>query len=191
MNNQNQIIIAVLAATNREQRLSHHAAEFVAELGRKIEGVEIIYVDPKEFYFPGDGRDPGAQDAHYSEIVAKADGYLVVTPEYNHSFPGTLKRMLDSEYKHYYHKAAALCGVSDGDWGGTRAVESLIPVFKAFGTSVTRNSAHFTHVNEMFDENGVMKEELREKYTKSVEGVYKELIWLTRALKVARDQDPQ
>lgn len=185
------VVIAVLAATNRERRFSHLAASWVAEQGRQLENVEIIYVDPKEYYFPGDGEDPESKDARYSEIVARADGFLIVTPEYNHSFPGTLKRMLDSEFANYLHKAVAVCGASDGDWGGTRAVESLLPVLRTMGLSVAKNSTYFTHVNVLFNQDGTILDEYKEKYTKSINGVYKELLWLTRALKSAREKDLQ
>ncbi len=182
-------MIAVLAGTNREQRFSHLAAQWVAEQGRKLDGVEIVYVDPKEFYFPGDGEDPESKDPRYTEIVARADGFLIVTPEYNHGYPGTLKRMLDSEYAHYRHKAVAVCGASDKDWGGTRVVEALLPVLRTLGLSVSKNSAYFTHDKELFQADGAMMPELVEKYTKSIAGVYKDLIWLTNALKSAREKD--
>lgn len=185
--NKQPIVIAVLAATNREQRKSHRAAAWVAEQGKALDGVEIVYVDPKDFYFPGDGEDPESKDARYTEIVARADAFLIVTPEYNHSFPGTLKRMLDSEYKHYLHKAVAVCGASDGDWGGTRAVEALLPVLRTLGLAVSKNSAYFTHVDTLFDENGVIDEQLKEKFEKSIAGVYKDLVWLAQALKQARE----
>ena len=150
--------------------------------------MEIVYIDPKNFHFPGDGEDLEPKDARYSEIVARADGFLIVTPEYNHSFPGTLKRMLDSEFAYYKHKAVAVCGASDGDWGGTRAVEPLLPPLRALGLIVSKNSSYFTHVDKLFGEGGVIAEELKEEYTKSIGGVYKELLWLTRALKYAREQ---
>ncbi len=188
-NNLQKVTIAVLAATNRERRFSDKAAIWVAELGRAFEAVDIIYVDPKDFYFPGDGEDPESKDARYTEIVAKADGFLIVTPEYNHSFPGTLKRMLDSEFGNYLHKAVAVCGASNGDWGGTRAVESILPVLRTLGLTIAKNSSYFTHVDELFNDDGTMVEEHKEKYTKSLNGVYKELLWLTRALKTARESD--
>lgn len=183
------LVIAVLAATNREQRFSHLVAGWVAEQGRKLNGIEIVYVDPKEFYFPGDGEDPESKDPRYTEIVARADGFLIVTPEYNHGYPGTLKRMLDSELAHYKHKAVAVCGASDGDWGGTRVVEALLPVLRTLGLSVSKNSSYFTRDKELFKEDGSMKTELEQKYLKSINGVYAELIWLTRALKTAREQN--
>lgn len=185
------VVIAVLEGTVRQNRQSVKVAQWVAEQGRKLEGVEIIYVDPADLSFPGDGKDPEAKDSRYTDVVARADGFLIVTPEYNHSFPGSLKRMLDSEFDLYYHKAAAICGVSNGDWGGTRAVESLIPVLKAFGLSVARNGAHFTHVDTLFEEDGQMNEEFTAKYSRSISGVYEDLLWLSRALKAARTQNEE
>lgn len=182
-----KVVIAVLAATNREQRKSHRAAAWVAQQGEGLEDVEIVYVDPREFYFPGDGEDPESKDARYTAIVERADGFLIVTPEYNHSYPGTLKRMLDSEFKHYLHKAVAVCGASDGDWGGTRAVESLLPVLRTLGLTISKNSTYFTHVDTLFDEQGVIDPERKPKYEKSIQGVYADLLWLTRALKEARN----
>lgn len=190
MNNQ-PITIAVLAGTIRAQRKSHLAAAWVAEQGRALENVTIIYVDPTDFHFPGDGADPESKDSRYTEIVEKADAFLIVTPEYNHGYPSSLKRMLDSEYKHYYRKAVAVCGASDGPWGGTRVIVALLPVLRTLGLITSRNSANFTFVDKLFNEDGSMVEDKREQYEKSVNGVYKDLLWLTRALKNARQQDEQ
>src|SRR5487761_1796542 len=127
------LTIAVLAGTTRAQRESIKAAKFVAEIGSKQPEVEIIFVDPKDYNFPGDGNDPEGKDPRYTEITAKADAFFIVTPEYNHSFPGSLKRMLDSELQTYNHKPVAFAGVSNGSWGGTRAIESLVPAIRETG----------------------------------------------------------
>jgi NAD(P)H-dependent FMN reductase len=120
------LVIAVLAGTTRGQRESIKAARYVAEFGKTIKGIEIVFVDPTEFTFPGDGNDPEGKDPRYSEVTARADAFFIITPEYNHSFPGSLKRMLDSELATYNHKPVAFAGVSNGSWGGVRAVESLV-----------------------------------------------------------------
>ncbi len=88
--------IAVLEGTTRLKRESVHAAKLVADVGREQTDVEITYVDPTEFHFEGDGNDPEGKNPRYTEITAKADAFFIVTPEYNHSIPGSLKRMLDS-----------------------------------------------------------------------------------------------
>ena len=146
--------IAVLIGTTREQRKSDHAARFVAEVGAALEGVTTELVDPKDFNFPGDGNDPEAQDPRYSEIIKNADALYIITPEYNHSFPGSLKRMIDSELKHYLHKPVAIAGVSSGMWGGVRAVESLVPAVRELGLVVTFGSVYFPRVQDLFDDSG-------------------------------------
>lgn len=180
------VIIAVLAGTTREQRQSIKAAWYVAEFGRKLPNVEIIFVDPVEFIFKGDGNDPEGKDPRYSELTAKADAFFIVTPEYNHSFPGSLKRMLDSELENYNHKPVAFAGCSNGNWGGTRAVESLVPAVRETGLVVMSWDVYFPFVDKKFDEAGNMKPEFVERYDKSMGKLYGELVWFARMLKTGR-----
>src|SRR6266404_5897350 len=128
-----KLTIAVLAGTTRVQRESIKAARYVAEFGKQRSDIDIIFVDPEDFNFPGDGNDPEGKDPRYSEITARADAFFIVTPEYNHSFPGTLKRMLDSELKNYIHKPVAFAGVSNGIFGGARALEALTLTIREMG----------------------------------------------------------
>src|SRR6476659_576620 len=127
---ENKIVVAVIAGTTREGRLSINAAKWVAEQGRQRDDVEVIFVDPRDFNLPGDGnKDEHSRDPRYTDITAKADAFYVVTPEYNHSFPSSLKRLLDSEFDNYKHKPVATAGVSNGPWGGVRACEALLHVY--------------------------------------------------------------
>ena len=181
-----KLIIAVLGGTTRVQRESIKAARYIADFGARIPGVEIIFVDPKDFTFPGDGNDPEGKDPKYSEITAKADAFFIVTPEYNHSFPGSLKRMLDSELQTYNHKPVALAGASNGNWGGVRAVESLVPAIRETGLVVLSWDVYFPFVQNIFDETGQIKEEHRERYEKSLGKIYDELLWMARMFKAGR-----
>ncbi|HSX17492.1 MAG TPA: NAD(P)H-dependent oxidoreductase [Patescibacteria group bacterium] len=185
---EDKLKIAVILGTKREGRISEHAAQWVAAKGREQEGVEIIFVDPRDFTLPPDGAPEDGTDPRYSAITAQADAFFIVTPEYNHSFPSSLKRLLDSEFKNYFHKPVALAGVSNGPWGGTRAVEALLPVMRALGLAPSRLNLYFPKAQEIFDETGAMKPEYAETYNKSVQGMYDDLIWLARALKAARAQ---
>jgi NAD(P)H-dependent FMN reductase len=182
------ITIAVMAGTTREKRESIKAAWYIAEFGRHLPGVEIIFVDPVEFYFPGDGNDAEGKDPRYSGIVGRADAFFIVTPEYNHSFPGTLKRMLDSELALYNHKPVAFAGASDGNWGGVRAVEALVPAVRETGLVVLSWDVYFPYVNRMFDEHDALREEFRERYDRNVGKIYKELIWMARLFREGRRQ---
>lgn len=180
------ITIAVLIGTTRERRRSPLAANYIAEYGRALPDVEIILVDPNDFQFTGDGNDPEGKDPKYSEITEKADGFFVVTPEYNHSFPGSLKRMLDSELQTYNHKPIAFAGVSDGNWGGVRAVEALVPAIRETGLVTLSWDVYFPRIQDIFDESGAIKEEHKERYDRNVGKLYTELLWFARVLKSAR-----
>lgn len=182
------ITIAVLAGTTREKRESIKAAHYVAKFGEQLPNVDIIFVDPKDFTFPGDGNDPEGKDPRYTEITAKADAFFVVTPEYNHSFPGSLKRMLDSELANYNHKPIALAGASDGNWGGTRAIESLVPAIRETGLVVLSWDVYFPYVQKIFNENGDPNPEYAERYNKQLQRIYTELLWFARLLKKGRDE---
>ena len=181
-----KLTIAVLAGTTRAQRASIKAARYVADFASKLPDVEVIFVDPVDFNFPGDGNDPEGKDPRYSEIVAKADAFFIITPEYNHSFPGSLKRMLDSELELYNHKPVAFAGASDGNWGGVRAVESLLTAVRETGLVALSWDVYFPHVDKMFDEQGAILEEYRERYERNLGKLFDELIWFARLLKSAR-----
>lgn len=183
-----KLVIAVLAGTTRVQRESIKAARYVAEFGRQLPNVEIIFVDPVDFSFPGDGNDPEGKDPRYTDITARADAFFIVTPEYNHSFPGSLKRMLDSELENYVHKPVALAGASSRNWGGIRAIEALVGTVRELGLAVTFTDVYFPHVQDIFDEQGHIQKEYEARYQKNLQGAYDELIWMAKALKWGRQQ---
>ena len=176
--------IVVIEGTKRVQRQSIKAAKFVAEVGESMDGVKVTLVDPNDFKLDGDGNDPDGKDPKYTKITEEADAFFVIVPEYNHSFPGSLKRVLDSELQNYIHKPVALAGASSGRWGGVRAVESLVPALREMGLVVTHTDAYFPNVQDVFDDAGKPKDEL---YYKSVEKSFTELIWMAKALKYGRD----
>ena len=181
------ITIAVLAGTTRAQRESIKAARYVADFAAKLPNVEVIFVDPKDFSFPGDGNDPEGKDPRYTDIVAKADAFFIVTPEYNHSFPGSLKRMLDSELALYNHKPVAFAGASNGNWGGVRAVESLITAVRETGLVALSWDVYFPYVQKIFDANGQIGEEHRGRYEKSLGKLFDELLLFARLFKTIRN----
>ncbi len=182
-----RLFLPVLAGTTRSQRLSIHAARLVAEIGETFEDIDTGLVDPMDFDLPGDGNGPGSQDPRFSEIARRADGFFIVTPEYNHSLPGSLKRMLDSEYANYAHKPVAFAGVSSGPWGGVRAIEALVLTTRQMGLIPSRKDVQFPKVRELFDENGVLQDD---RYRTRIASAWTELIWLARVLKAGRDQEP-
>lgn len=181
------IHIAILAGTTRAQRKSIHAARFIEKIGKTIEDISVELVDPTDFSFAGDGNDPEGKDPKYTTITERADAFFIVTPEYNHSFPGSLKRMLDSELGNYIHKPVAFAGASSGSWGGVRAVEGLVGTVREMGMVATFGDVYFPKVEDVFNEAGELQ---INDYTQSVEKAYAELIWMARALKHGRERIP-
>lgn len=179
-----KLFIPVLAGTTREQRKSLYCAQLVVEVGNTFEDIEVILIDPKQFHFPGDGNDLEGKDSRYTEITQRADGFFIVTPEYNHSFPGSLKRMLDSELQNYIHKPVAFAGVSSGQWGGVRAIEQLVGAVREMGLVTTFTDMQFPKVQDLFNERGELQNEQYREYVKSA---WIELIWMTKTLKYGRE----
>ncbi|HSX42554.1 MAG TPA: NAD(P)H-dependent oxidoreductase [Candidatus Saccharimonadales bacterium] len=180
------ITVAVLAGTTRVQRESIKAARYVADFVGKLPDVEVIFVDPKDFNFPGDGNDPEGKDPRYTDVVGRADAFFIITPEYNHSFPGSLKRMLDSELALYNHKPVAFAGASNGNWGGVRAVESLLTAVRETGLVALSWDVYFPRVQDIFDENGQIHEEFRKRYERSLGKLCDELLQFARLFKTIR-----
>lgn len=183
---ENKITLAILAGTTRAQRESIKAARYVADFARRLDSIEVLFVDPVDFIFPGDGNDPEGKDPRYTEIVRKADAFFIVTPEYNHSFPGSLKRMLDSELALYNHKPVAFAGASDGNWGGVRAVESLLTAVRETGLVALSWDVYFPRVQDMFNEDGIIKDEFKERYERNLGKLFDELLLFARLFKTMR-----
>jgi NAD(P)H-dependent FMN reductase len=179
--------IAVIAGTSRTKRESIKAAKYVAAFGGTLPNVTILFAEPNDFIFPNDGNDPEGQDPRYHRLTVEADAFFIVTPEYNHSFPGSLKRMLDSEYASYIHKPVAFAGVSNGAWGGARAVEALVPAVREMGLVATSWSVYFPKVQDIFDETGGITLDSEAYYTKQLTHAYTELIWMARSLQWGRE----
>lgn len=180
------ITIALLVGTVRAKRESIKAAHYVADFAKNYPNVELVFVDPQTLHLLDEGED--VKDPTYSDITARADAFIIVTPEYNHSIPSSLKRMLDSEYDNYLHKPVAVAGVSSGSWGGVRVCEALLPVCHRLGLVTIHTELYFPKITELFNKAGEIQSEQSERYQKNVAALYDELLWFATALKQAKEQ---
>lgn len=123
--------IAIIIGSTRPGRNGESVARWVLEHAEKRDGVEYELVDLAEWNLPHlDEPMPAAAGQYandhtkaWAAKIAEFDGYLFVTPEYNHSTSGALKNAIDFVGSEWYNKAAGF--VSYGVFGGARAVEHL------------------------------------------------------------------
>src|SRR3989449_6942926 len=148
------LFIPVILGTARQGRESEHAAMFVFEQTKKRENVETEFIDVRTLPMKLDDAGEQMKDPKFSATIERCDGLIIVTPEYNHSFPGLLKHALDMNLKEYIHKAVGSCGVSAGVFGGARVIEALLPVMRELGLVTIFNDVNFGPVGKIFDDDG-------------------------------------
>ncbi|HEX4990664.1 MAG TPA: NAD(P)H-dependent oxidoreductase [Candidatus Binatia bacterium] len=93
MNNRH-LSIPVILGTTRKGRMSAHAARFMVGQIEARNGITTELIDISTLPMPIDDAGESIKDPAFSEKMAMADGLVIVTPEYNHSFPGLLKTRL-------------------------------------------------------------------------------------------------
>lgn len=184
-----ELFLPILLGTNRKLRKSALAAHWLLGEMKKRPEIETQLFDTAEFVVPHD--DYGQEIKHlfpeWREAIVRADGLVIVTPEYNHGYPGALKTALDLLLKEYIHKAVAFVGVSAGPWGGTRVIESMVPMVRELGLAVSFTDLNFPKVQSVFDEQGKLLNPLYEKFAADF---LDELIWMSRVLKWGRANVP-
>jgi NAD(P)H-dependent FMN reductase len=184
-----KLLLPVLLGTNRKQRSSVHPAKWlVAEMEKRPE-IETRLFDAADFAFPHDdyGQAIKGLFPEWRDTIIKADGLVIVTPEYNHGYPGVLKAVLDLLLKEYIHKAVAFVGVSYGPWGGTRVIEAMVTMVRELGLAVTFTDLNFPKVQKTFDTEGKL---LDPAYEKRVKEFLDELVWMSSALRWGRENLP-
>uniref|UniRef100_A0AAU3GYH1 NAD(P)H-dependent oxidoreductase n=1 Tax=Streptomyces sp. NBC_01401 TaxID=2903854 RepID=A0AAU3GYH1_9ACTN len=126
--------IAVVVGSTRPGRKGRAVAEWVVAHAEGRSGTRYELVDLLDFPLPlldeplsAKATGPGGYTRDHTKAwaakIAEYDGFVFVTPEYNHSLSGALKNAIDFLYEEWTNKAAALVGY--GAAGGTRAIEHL------------------------------------------------------------------
>lgn len=179
------LFIPVLLGTPRQGRMSEHVANFVHSQVSRLPGVGTELFDVRKLSFPTNDAGEQIKDPGFSTAMMLADALVIVTPEYNHGYPGLLKHVLDTNLKEYIHKAVGIVGVSAGPWGGTRVVENLLPVLRELGLVTIFWDGNFSRVRKAFDEaTGAL---LDESYLRRLDKFLKELVWMAKVLRYGRE----
>ena len=187
MNDSRPLSIPVILGTPRQGRLSEHVARVMVEQLCQRQDVQTTLVDVRALRFPSTDAGESIKDPQFSETVLRADGLIIVAPEYNHGYPGILKHVLDTNLKEYIHKPVGLCGVSAGGFGGTRVVESLLPVMRELGLVTIFWDVNVSAAGKAFDANGQL---LDTALPRRADKMIDELLWMARVLRYGREHIP-
>ena len=143
------MLLQVITGTTREGRFSERVAAWVMDrLGQHGEFV-VELVDLRDHplrFFDGDppakaGRDYADEAvARFGRVIDRADGYVMLTAEYNHGYPAVLKNALDSTFAEWRRKPVSFVGW--GNTGGARAIEQLRAVAVEFEMAPLRHAVH-------------------------------------------------
>src|SRR5918999_3956072 len=173
-----KLFLPIILGTNRKERKSVFVAKWLTEeMGKRTE-IETRLFDVKDFAVPQDDYGTGIKDdfPEWRDAIIRADGLVVVSPEYNHGYPGALKSVLDLLLKEYIHKAVAFVGISAGPWGGARVIEALVPMVRELGLAVTFTDLNFPLVQDKFDSEERL---LDSAYEKRARDFLDELVWMS------------
>lgn len=172
--------ILIFSGTARKNNFTQHVSAFVAEQLESKYGLSVEIVSPLSIGLTVESEGDKTAYPELSKKVEQADGYVLVSPEYNHSFPGSLKMMLDAnELPLFYKKPVGIVGVSSGNFAGVRMIESISPVTKNFGMITLKNDFLVSNVqDEIVD--GVFKDP--EKWERRFSKMAEELVWYLNAL---------
>ena len=183
--------IAVIYGSVREKRQGIKAARFVV---RHLEarGYDVTLVDAGAHNLPlldrmykeyGPGEAP-AEMQRVAGILDAADGFVIVSGEYNHSIPPALKNLLDHFQREYLYKPSGIVTYSGGPFGGVRGLVNLRGILAELGTPSIPSAFPISRVQNAFDEDG---NALDSAYDERIGKFLDEFEWYAVALKRARE----
>ncbi|WP_327356183.1 NADPH-dependent FMN reductase [Streptomyces sp. NBC_01304] len=150
--------IAVILGSNREGRFGPVVADWFLSRVRERGEFEVDLVDLGVTELPAAlSHRPSAEARELlgkvTPKLAAADAFVVLTPEYNHSYPAPLKNLIDWHFTEWQAKPIAFVSYG-GVSGGLRATEHLRQIFAELHAVTVRDTVSFHHVHGHFDETG-------------------------------------
>lgn len=181
--------IAIIVGSTRPGRNAKAVADWVFDIARKRADAQYELVDIADYNLPlldepvppSMGQYSKEHTTRWAAKIAEFDGYVFVTPEYNHGPSGALKNAIDFLYAEWNNKAAGF--VSYGSAGGTRAVEQLRLVMAEIQVADVRAQVTFS-LHEDFENFTTFKP--RTHHEKSVHGMLDQLVSWAEAMRAVR-----
>lgn len=183
--------VQVIIGSTRQGRFGDKPAQWIASELKKNPEVEVEVVDLRDWPLPffDEPISPSMNNGVYAldlarkwaDKVGEADGYVIVTPEYNHGYPAVLKNAIDYVSKEWNNKPVGF--VSYGTVGGARAVEQLRQIAIELKLVPVRTSVNIVAYWNLLDEQGNLK---TESFQKSADDMLAQVIWYATTLKNAK-----
>lgn len=170
--------LAVIVGSVRAGRFGPVVADWFVGQAKQRAEVTVDLIDLADTPVP---------DATFAARIGDADGVVVVTPEYNHSFPGPLKHAVDSVGDQWHAKPVGFVSYG-GMSGGLRAVEPLRVVFAELHAVTVRNTVSFHYAQARFDEHGAPLDP--DGANTAATALLDQLAWWAVALRDARAARP-
>ena len=184
--------ILVILGSTRQGRQGERVSRWLMRQLERWPAAEFELVDLRDHPLPFfDNPAPpasgqyGPEAQRWAEKVSSGDGYIVVTPEYNHGYPAVLKNALDHVYREWNRKPVALVSYG-GPAAGYRAAEQLRAVAVELQMVPIREQLGIPLVWMAFDADGDLRQP---GVDRPLTGMVDDLLWWTGALKAARDAD--
>lgn len=182
--------IAVIYGSTRTARRGIRLANFVVEkLKEKGHEVDLIDLMVNNFPFLDKMYSEYENDApavleKVHKIFDKADSFVIVTAEYNHSVPPALKNIIDHYSSEFEKKVSAIVSYSKGPFAGMRAAVAWRAILSEIGTVSIPTIFGVSNIEESFDKDG---KAIEEAYNRRIDRFLKELEWYSEALKEKRE----
>lgn len=177
--------IVIISASVREGRNSHRVALYFKNYLEENRLAEAEILDLKSCNFPLFSerlkyqKEPLAAASEFAEKVRHADGVIIITPEYNGSYPASLKNAIDLLTDEWNKKPVAICTVSEGSFGGTQVITSLQFTLWKMKAWTVNAMYPVPRVTQSFDENGMPSD--KEAADRRAAGFVGELLWCIEA----------
>ncbi len=183
-------LVPVIYGSVRTERQGIRAARFVLhELQRR--GMDAVLVDPMEKRLPlldkmykefPKGEAPAPLE-ELADLFRRADGFAIVSGEYNNGIPPALKNLLDHFLEEYFWRPAAIACYSGGRWGGVRAAMQLRMSLAEMGMVTIPSLLPTARVSEAFAEDGTPSDPKTVEYSAEF---FNEFVWYMDALRARR-----
>ncbi|MFF7444579.1 MULTISPECIES: NAD(P)H-dependent oxidoreductase [unclassified Streptomyces] len=182
--------VTLVIGSNRHGRFGPVVADWLLDRLRAHDDLLPEVVDVAEADLPmsfARTTDTTTALADITPRLAAADAFVVLTPEYNHSYPAGLKNLIDWHYTEWQAKPVALVSYG-GMSGGLRAVEHLRQVFAELHAVTVRDTVSFHNAGGSFDDEGRLKD--RAGPDAAAKAMLDQLVWWARGLREARRLHP-